>query len=93
MAQAPPQSPEPEAQDPPLLRTHRAQPVDRVVFGVAAVISILILVYGAVSAASFSKTGTTILGWITGSFSWLFVLASAFFVLFSVILAFSRGCR
>ena len=71
--------------------THGAHlPVDKVVFGIAAVVSCLILVYGSVATTSFSKTGASILAWITGNFSWLFVLASAFFVLFSALLAFSR---
>ncbi len=81
-APAPPESPS--------LTRPAAAPVDKAVFGIAAVLSLVFLVYGAVAGASFNKAGTAILGWITGHFNWLFVLASAFFVLFSVVLACTR---
>lgn len=74
----------------PSLTHPPAAPVDKAVFGIAAALSLVFLAYGAVAGASFNKAGTTILGWITGHFNWLFVLASAFFVLFSVILACTR---
>ncbi|MDO5711346.1 MAG: BCCT family transporter [Micrococcales bacterium] len=64
--------------------------VDRAVFGTAAVLSCVFLVYGALAGESFNKTGGEILSWITGHFNWLFVLASAGFVLFSAVLAFTR---
>lgn len=77
---------------PPATRSggHLRAPIDKVVFGVAAVLSCLFLVYGATQAESFNKAGSAALAWITGHFNWLFVLASAFFVLFSALLAFSR---
>ncbi|WP_226346685.1 BCCT family transporter [Agilicoccus flavus] len=78
-----------ERHDPALEPTRKA-PIDPVVFGVAAVVSVAVLIYGAVAAESFNKTGTAALTWITTNFSWLFVLASAFFVLFSAVLACTR---
>ncbi len=65
-------------------------PIDPIVFGIAAVLSCVFLVYGAVAGESFKKSGGLVLSWITGHFSWLFVLASGFFVLFSAVLAFTR---
>ncbi len=66
------------------------KPVDRVVFGVAAVIAVLFLATGALDPDGlFAGTGK-ILTWVTGNFGWLFVLTSAGFVLFSAYLAISR---
>ncbi len=65
-------------------------PVDRVVFGVAAVVSLLFLVSGAVNPEGLAEETGTILSWVTGSFGWLFVLSSAGFVVFSAYLALTR---
>lgn len=65
-------------------------PVDRAVFGTAAAISLGFLTWGAVSHKSMDKATGAVLGWITGNFGWLFVLSSAFFVIFSVYLAATR---
>ncbi|QKE83996.1 BCCT family transporter [Arthrobacter sp. NEB 688] len=69
---------------------HRRSPVDKVVFGVAATLALLVLVYGAVDGEGFGETGGSILGWITTNFGWFFVLTSGGFVLFSAFLAVSR---
>lgn len=65
-------------------------PVDRVVFGVAAAISIAFLVTGALDPDGMGKGTTEILTWVTDSFGWLFVLTSGAFVIFSAYLAISR---
>ena len=64
--------------------------LDRVVFGVAATMIVLFVVYGAVRPETFSTQTSTALGWLTDNFGWLFVLTSAFFVLFAGYLAVSR---
>ncbi|MBT9254070.1 BCCT family transporter [Phycicoccus sp. KQZ13P-1] len=69
---------------------HRRSPIDKVVFGVAATLSLLFLVYGAVDGEGFGETGGSILGWITTNFGWFFVLTSGGFVVFSAFLAVSR---
>lgn len=69
---------------------HRRSPVDKVVFGVAATLALLFLVYGAVDGEGFGETGGSILGWITTNFGWFFVLTSGGFVVFSAFLAVSR---
>ena len=64
--------------------------IDHVVFGIAAGLSVLFVLDGALDNEGFAKTGQTILGWITGHFGWFFVLTSAGFVLFAIVLALSR---
>jgi glycine betaine transporter len=65
-------------------------PLDTVTFGIAATLVAAFLLWGALSPSSMSdKTGTW-LTWLTTNFGWLFVLTSAFFVLFSGYLAISR---
>jgi len=65
-------------------------PIDKVVFGVAAAISVAFLLYGLLDADGMSDTTTKVLTWVTDSFGWLFVLTSAAFVIFSAYLAISR---
>lgn len=65
-------------------------PVDRVVFGVAAAISVAFLVTGVLDPDGMGTGTTEILTWVTDSFGWLFVLTSAAFVIFSAYLAISR---
>lgn len=74
-----------QAPEPP-----RRSPVDKVVFGVAATLALLFLVYGAVDGEGFGETGGSVLGWITTNFGWFFVLTSGGFVVFSAFLAVSR---
>lgn len=64
--------------------------VDLVVFGVAAVLALVFVLYGALDSEGFAAVGGDILAWITGNFGWFFVLASAGFVLFAAVLAFTR---
>lgn len=66
------------------------RPLDRLVFGVAATLALLFLVYGSVATESFTAGTGSALEWITANLGWLFVLASAGFVIFSLFLAISR---
>jgi glycine betaine transporter len=61
----------------------RGPGLDRTVFGVAAALSVLFVVWGSVATDSVTS-GTS------GNLGWLFVLASAAFVVFSAFLAFTR---
>ena len=72
------------------VRDQAGLPVDRVVFGVAAVLSVAFVAAGAIWPAGLQENATTVLTWITANFGWLFVLTSAGFVLFSAYLAFTR---
>lgn len=64
--------------------------IDKVVFGVAAGLALVFLLYGALDNEGFGETGGTLLGWITANFGWFFVLTSGGFLLFSAFLALSR---
>jgi choline/carnitine/betaine transport len=66
------------------------RPVDKVVFGIAAAISVLFVVVGAVWPDGMAENTTKVLNWITDNFGWLFVLTSAGFVIFSAYLAVTR---
>ncbi|GAA4396684.1 BCCT family transporter [Ornithinibacter aureus] len=68
----------------------RRQGVDKVVFGVAAGLALVFLLYGSLDSEGFGETGGTALSWITTNFGWFFVLTSGAFLLFSVFLAATR---
>jgi choline/carnitine/betaine transport len=76
--------------DPATVHQRRHVPIDNVVFGVAAVLSVGFVVIGAVWPDDMLREMTEALAWVTGNFGWLFVLTSAGFVLFSAYLAVSR---
>ncbi|WP_109510223.1 BCCT family transporter [Nocardioides speluncae] len=65
-------------------------PLDRVVFGVAAILAVGFVTAGAIWPERMATETTEALGWVTRNFGWLFVLTSAGFVLFSAYLAISR---
>jgi choline/carnitine/betaine transport len=65
-------------------------PVDMVVFGVAAGISVAFVLVGVLWPEEMAEKTTTWLTWVTSNFGWLFVLTSAGFVVFSGYLAFTR---
>lgn len=89
MAQAPPaEKVEPPTGEPP--SEEPKQPIDTVVFGIAAALSLLVLAFGWFATESFSAATAAALAWVTGNFNWMFVLASGGFVLFSLFLAASR---
>ena len=67
-------------------RGHR-KALDRTVFGVAAALAVIFLIWGAVATDNFSTSTAAALDWITSNLGWLFVLASAGFVIFPVVLA------
>ena len=64
--------------------------LDRLVFGVAAALAVTFVVYGAVDNTSLSTGAGEVLGWVTDTLGWLFVLSSGLFVGFSAYLAISR---
>src|SRR5918993_1189196 len=65
-------------------------PVDKVVFGIAAVMSVGFVLVGALWPEDVAGVTGEVLAWITENFGWLVVLTSASFVLFSAYLAFTR---
>ena len=72
------------------VRDDSGLPVDKVVFGIAAVLSVGFVLVGAVWPEEVAEATGEVLAWITENFGWLFVLTSASFVLFSAYLAFTR---
>ena len=65
-------------------------PIDRTVFGVAAVIALVFVAAGAIWTDGFLEKTSEALTWVTENFGWLFVLTSAGFVIFSAYLALTR---
>ena len=83
MAQAPPaEKVEPPTGEPP--SEEPKQPIDTVVFGIAAALSLLVLAFGWFATESFSAATAAALAWVTGNFNWMFVLASGGFVIVSI---------
>ncbi len=64
--------------------------LDRVVFGVTAVVAISFLIWGFVSTASLANVSGTSLTWTMANTGWLFVITSSAFVVFVLWLAMSR---
>ncbi|MET1043938.1 MAG: BCCT family transporter [Microbacteriaceae bacterium] len=64
--------------------------VDKVVFGVAAGIILVICVLGVVFTQQVGDAAAVALSWITTNLGWLFILGSTGFVVFALVLAFGR---
>lgn len=65
-------------------------PLDKVTFGVAAALAVAFLAWGTLDSEGMGTGTGEVLGWLTRSFGWLFILVSAVFLLFSAYLAVSR---
>jgi glycine betaine transporter len=68
----------------------RGMPIDKTVFGVAAVLVVGFMLWGLLDPEGSTEKTLTARTWMTDTFGWLFVLTSAAFLLFSAYLAFSR---
>ncbi len=79
---------DPEA---PVAPGHRpTPPVDKLVFGISGAMIVAFVAWGILAPDRMAAGTTATLNWITGNFGWLFVLAGAFFVAFSIYLAATR---
>ncbi|MBV2366367.1 BCCT family transporter [Streptomonospora nanhaiensis] len=67
--------------------------LDPVVFGVSITLAGVFCVLGAVWPDQVSEYGTAALNWIVANLGWVFVLATTGFVVFALVLAFSRYGR
>src|SRR5215210_7309303 len=65
----------------------RGSGLDKVVFGVTAVIAVGFLVWGLVSTASLSSASGKGLAWTMTNTGWVFVLTASAFVVFVIWLA------
>ncbi len=74
---------------------HADQPgrTDKVVFGIAAAVTLGFLAWGVFGTDSLASASKTSLGWIIGNLGWAFVLSASGFVVFALWLAFSRYGR
>ncbi len=64
--------------------------VDRVIFGVTAVLALGFVAWGFVGTESLAVASTSALDWVMNVAGWAFVLTASFFVLFVLWLAASR---
>jgi choline/carnitine/betaine transport len=79
-------TPEPAPYD----QDNRRFGVDKVVFGVTALITVAFVVWGFVGTASMGTVSSTALDWVIHNTGWLFVLTASMFVVFVLWLAMSR---
>ncbi|NKE55779.1 BCCT family transporter [Lentzea sp. PSKA42] len=63
---------------------------DRVVFGVAAGLTLAFVTWGIVGTDSLASVSKTAIGWIIQHLGWAFVISASGFVVFALWLAFSR---
>ena len=77
-------TPEPSSHD------HRRYGLDKVVFGITAVVALAFVAWGFVGTASLSTVSSTALDWVMTNTGWLFVLTASLFVVFVLWLAAGR---
>ncbi|MFC6150841.1 MULTISPECIES: BCCT family transporter [Mumia] len=66
------------------------RPLDKVVFGVTAAISIAFVVWGAVGTESLSKAAGESQSWVITNAGWFYVLVASYFVIYVIWLAASK---
>ena len=91
-AQPPPDSPvHPVLETPVIVDDNaRGSKIDRVVFGVTAVIALAFLAWGFLSTDTLGTASGTALDWTVHNMGWLFVLLASAFVVFVIWLAMGR---
>lgn len=65
-------------------------PLDKIVFGVTAVLSLAFVLWGVISTSSLSTASASGLDWVVTNTGWLFALAATAFVVFVIWLAASH---
>jgi choline/carnitine/betaine transport len=80
----------PAVAPPPRAVADRSGSLDRVVFGVSAVVALAFLAWGFLSPSRLGSTSGTALTWVEENLGWLFVLLASAFVVFVLWLAASR---
>ncbi|PJJ53669.1 choline/carnitine/betaine transport [Mumia flava] len=73
--------------------TGQERPVDRVVFGITAVLSVGFVVWGIAATDSLTTVADEAQSWVIGRTGWLYVVAASYFVVFVIWLAASRYGR
>ena len=82
-----PGAPVPPGEDPEVPLCQRPPVIDKVVFGITAVLVLAILVWGLVWPTPFGSTMTSILNWVVSNMGWLLIASATCFVLFAGWLA------
>ncbi|SDZ13026.1 choline/carnitine/betaine transport [Geodermatophilus africanus] len=77
----------PAIAEPPACIADRHWAVDRVLFAVAAAMALGFVAWGFVTPTGLGTVSSSVLGWITGTLGWLFVLLASAFVIFVIWLA------
>ncbi|MGY1762204.1 BCCT family transporter [Geodermatophilus sp. SYSU D00779] len=85
--------PHPAVASPPPLAADRGGSLDRVVFGIAAVVALGFVTWGFVTPEGLGSASGSALGWVMHNLGWLFVLLASAFVVFVLWLAASRYGR
>ncbi|MGY1822349.1 BCCT family transporter [Geodermatophilus sp. SYSU D00079] len=83
----------PAVAPPPPSPADRGGSVDRVVFGVSAVVALAFVAWGFASPEGLGSVSGTALEWVETNLGWLFVLLASAFVVFVLWLAASRYGR
>lgn len=69
------------------------RPLDKVVFGIAAGLTVAFIAWGVLGSASLGRAASAVLGGIITAGGWAFVLTASGFVVFALFLAVSRYGR
>lgn len=64
--------------------------LDKIVFGIAAVVAVAFVVWGFVSPDGLGNVASTMLNATMKNLGWLFVIASSLFTIFAIVVAVSR---
>ncbi len=83
----------PAVAQPPPSPADREASLDRVVFGVSAVLALAFVAWGFASPQGLGSASGTALEWVETNLGWLFVLLASAFVVFVVWLAAGRYGR
>ncbi|RNL63429.1 BCCT family transporter [Arthrobacter oryzae] len=70
--------------------SRRLEGLDKVIFGVTAVLALAFVVWGFTNSASLGATSTAALGWVIENTGWIFVSLASLFVVFVLWLALGR---
>ncbi|GAA0585438.1 BCCT family transporter [Kribbella sandramycini] len=78
---------------PPPGSRSRGAGLDRVTFGITAVVALAFVAWGIIDAAGLGTASTSALGWVEKNTGWLFVLLASGFVVYVIWLAAGRYGR
>ncbi|MBK1784481.1 BCCT family transporter [Prauserella cavernicola] len=87
-------TPDPDEHVPPVVAADKPASTDRLVFGIAAALALVIVIWGVLSPTSLADVSSTLLNEAVIPYGgWAFVLTASGFVIFAVCIAISRYGR